>query len=400
MNACGIIVEYNPFHHGHVHHIKASKQKSNANTVIAVMSGNFLQRGEPAIIDKFHRAKAAIQTGVDIVLELPYPYAVQSSELFAKGAIFSLYEMGVDSICFGSEAGTIHTFIQATNQLNKVKESYEQILHQQLNRGDAFPVASSKAYEAIGLSNLFMNQPNNILGLSYTKTIINNDLPIEPITIKRIHNEYHDTTIDHAIASATSIRKELLSKGLTHNVLNTLPPSSLEQIQQYKNKTTVWHDWEAYFPYIHYKVMSMEASQLKTILGVDEGLEYRIKETAINALTFSDWLNKIKTKRYTTTRLQRMFTHILTHTTKEESEQYKTMTSVPYLRLLAMSNNGRNYINHMKKQLKIPLITNLKRDLSADIRIDERATNVYYSILHPKLRIKLRKQEFTGPIFR
>lgn len=400
MKACGIIVEYNPFHQGHVHHIKESKLKANADIIIAVMSGNFLQRGEPAIIDKFHRAKAAIQTGVDIILELPYPYAVQSSESFAKGAVYSLYELGASSICFGSEAGTIHPFIQATSMLNQSKETYEQVLHKQLDQGDAFPLASNKASDAIGLDTLNMNQPNNILGLSYTKTILNNQLPIKPLTIKRIHNEYHDTSIHHSIASATSIRNELLNNGITSNILNTLPASSIEQIQQYKNKTTIWHDWEAYFPYLHYKIMTMESSQLKDLLGVDEGLEYRIKETAFNAMTFSDWLNKIKTKRYTVTRLQRMFTHILTHTTKEENEMYKKLTSVPYLRLLGMSDDGRNYINQKKKQLNIPLITNLKRDLPFNLRVDERATNIYYSILQPKQRKILRQQEFIGPIFR
>src|SRR5699024_8175339 len=121
MKATGIIVEYNPFHNGHAHHLQATKQKTQADIVIAVMSGNFLQRGEPAIIDKYHRAKAAIQNGVDIVNELPYTYAVKSSELIAKGTVYSLYELGVSSICFGSEAGEVPPFLQATSMLEQSK---------------------------------------------------------------------------------------------------------------------------------------------------------------------------------------------------------------------------------------------------------------------------------------
>lgn len=399
MKAAGIIVEYNPYHNGHVHHLQATKEKTQADVIIAVMSGNFLQRGEPAIIDKFHRAKAAIQTGVDIVLELPYPYAVQSSELFAKGAVYSLYELGVTSICFGSEAGVIDPFLQAVSKLDQSKNIYELELHKHLHQGDAFPVASSKAYDAIGLDILKMNQPNNILGLSYTKTILKNNLPIEPLTIQRVHNAYHDTSINHKIASATSIRKELLMNGLSETVINTLPDATISQLHQYKKISTVWHQWEHYFPYLHYKITSMKSSELEDFLGVDEGLEHRIKETAPYILSYSNWLDKVKTKRYTTNRLQRMFTHILTHTTKEENERFKHLNSVPYLRLLGMNKNGRQYISQQKKHLGIPLITNLKRDLPHEYLLDERATNMYYSILKPEQRIPLRKQEFKGPYF-
>lgn len=399
MKATGIIVEYNPFHNGHVHHLQAAKQKTQADIVIAVMSGNFLQRGEPAIIDKFHRAKAAIQTGVDIVIELPYPYAVQSSELFAKGAVYSLYELGVTSICFGSEEGKINPFIQAASMLEQSKALYELELHKHLDEGDGFPVASSKAYDAIGLDVLKMNEPNNILGLSYTKTILENNLQIEPLTIQRVHNAYHDTSINHSISSATSIRKELLMYGLSQTVTNTLPSATIKQLKQYKTKSTVWHHWEHYFPFLHYKITSMKPSELKNFLGVDEGLEHRIKETASYTKSYSNWLEKIKTKRYTTNRLQRMFTHILTHTTKEENNRIQQLNSIPYLRLLGMNKSGRHYINQQKKHLSIPLITNLKRDMPHDYLLDERATNIYYSFLHPEQRTALRKQEFSGPYF-
>lgn len=400
MKACGLIVEYNPFHNGHLHHLKEAKALSGATVIIAIMSGNFLQRGEPAIIDKHFRTRAALNSGVDIVLELPYPYAVQSSELFAKGALRSLHELGVDSICFGSEIGSIEPFIQTVHTLNKSQNKYDNLVKYYMDQGYAFPQASNEAYKKIGISSLDVMQPNNILGLSYTKTIINEHLTIKPLTIKRINNDYHDETINDHIASATSIRKALHKDKQTKDITHTLPEATVQQLNEYKKTTTIWHHWEHYFPLLHYKVMTMESEQLATILGVDEGLENRIKQTARHAHSFAHWLDKIKTKRYTQTRLQRMFVHILTNTTKQAIKPFTNNNNIPYLRLLGMSDLGQAYINQRKKQFTVPLITNIKRDSPADITIDERATDAYYAVLDAHTRIKLRKQSFMGPIFK
>src|SRR5699024_6921231 len=171
MKACGLVVEYNPFHFGHLHHLTSSKTLTNADCMIAVMSGNFLQRGEPAIMDKCHRTTAALASGVDIVIELPYSYAVQNSTLFAEGAIKSLHQLGVSSICFGSETGSIEPFSQASTYIQRHQETYQEALQRYLKQGDAFPSASSKAYKEIGLSALDLSKPNNILGLSYVQAI-------------------------------------------------------------------------------------------------------------------------------------------------------------------------------------------------------------------------------------
>src|SRR5690625_4231792 len=142
MKACGLVVEYNPLHNGHLHHIEAAKEKSNADCIIAVMSGPFLQRGEPAIIDKFHRTRAALAAGADIIIELPYAYAVQSSELFAKGAIHTLHQIGVNSICFGSEVGKIEPFIQTVHTLQTTLTDYNRVVKAYLDKGHAFPQAT------------------------------------------------------------------------------------------------------------------------------------------------------------------------------------------------------------------------------------------------------------------
>lgn len=394
MKACGLVVEYNPFHNGHQYHVNQAKQASNADCVIAIMSGPFLQRGEPAIIDKFHRAKAALHSGVDIVLELPYIFAVQSSEYFGMGAILTLNEIGVSHICFGSESGQIEDFTYSYHLLNKNKQKFDETIQYYLNQGYSFPKASDLAYEKIGLKQIDMLQPNNILGMSYVTAIIDNDLPIKPLTIKRIHSNYHDEEITSNIASATSIRQSLINKGISV-VEQTFPTETLSALNNYKNITGQWHTWEDYFPFLIYRILTMDVNQLKQIKGVDEGLEHRIKEKAENATSFLDLMNNIKTKRYTWTRLQRMFTHILTNTLKKDYDLLN-IREVPYIRLLGMTSKGKQYLNTVKKDLNVPLLPQLSRN--HELSIDEKASRTYYSILSPEKRNKMFHQEISRPI--
>jgi len=398
VKASGLIVEYNPFHFGHLHHIKEAKKKADADCIIAVMSGNFLQRGEPAIIDKFHRTKAAITSGVDIVIELPYAYAVQSSELFAKGAVKSLSQMGVNSICFGSESGNIEPFLKAYTVIEKNKTDYEYALQKQLNKGDSFPVACQKAYQAIDLTEIDLLQPNNILGFSYVNAIKNLNLPITPLTIQRINSGYHDQEINTHIASATSIRKEFMTNGFSNKMTSTLPSSSLQQFKKYYHTAGDIHDWERYFPLLRYQVLSQEPEQLSTIHGVDEGLEYRLKRTVKQAQSMESWISLIKTKRYTQTRIQRCFVHILTNTTKQSIQQFIGLESLPYIRLLGMSKTGQSYLNSYKKNMEVPIYTGLNKFNKSALNLDEKAQEIYYTSLPIPIQHSLKKQEFKLPI--
>ena len=398
VKASGLIVEYNPFHFGHLHHVKEAKKKANVDCIIAVMSGSFLQRGEPAIVDKFHRTKAAISSGVDIVIELPYAYAVQSSELFAEGAVKSLAQMGVNSICFGSESGNIEPFLKAYTVIEKNKPDYEYALQKQLNKGDSFPVASQKAYQAIDLTEIDLLQPNNILGFSYVNAIKHLNLPITPLTIQRIQSGYHDQEIDTHIASATSIRKEFMTNGFSNKMTSTLPVESLQQFKKYYQTAGEIHDWEKYFPLLRYQVLSQEPEQLSTIHGVDEGLEYRLKRTVKQAESIEHWLSLIKTKRYTQTRLQRCFVHILTNTTKQSIQQFIGLESLPYIRLLGMSKTGQSYLNSYKKNVEVPIYTGLNKFNKTALHLDEKAQEIYYTSLPVTLQQSLKKQEFKLPI--
>lgn len=399
MKACGLIVEYNPFHYGHLYHIQKAKELSGADCVIAIMSGSFLQRGEPAIIDKFYRAKAALKAGVDIVLELPYAYAVQSSTYFAHGAVLSLAKMGIHSLCFGSESGRIDEFLQSYSLVQKNEQFIKPAVKSYLNKGMAYPKAYQLAYQEQIQSSppLDITKPNNILGLSYVQTILDHQLPIEMLTIQRLKSDYHEQQITGKIASATSIRRQLIEKDYINGpIQQTMPEDMVQLLKEYKEKTSLWHTWEKYFPFLHYRVMTMKEEKLQQIKGVDEGLENRIKETAKKATTFHHWMQAIKTKRYTWTRLQRMFVHILTNTTKKETiNKHK----IPYLRILGMSQTGRKYLNQTKKKIDVPLFTQLKRDPHPILKMEERATNAYYSILPAKTYHKMRKQEVTPPIF-
>ncbi|MFD1067243.1 nucleotidyltransferase [Oceanobacillus locisalsi] len=398
MEACGLVVEYNPFHYGHQYHLKQARKETDADCMIAVMSGNFLQRGEPAILDKYHRAKAAILGGVDLVVELPYAYAVQNSDHFARGAIETLFHSGVSAVCFGSESGNIAAFTDAYQLQKEHLYAYEANLKRYLNQGFSYPDAATKAYRHIsGLSEILdVSQPNNILGLGYVRAIKDAHYPIRPVTIQRIENNYHDTAITGKIASATSIRKEVLTNTSTSaSAADSMPDETLQILTSYKQKAGHWHDWELYFPFLKYRVQTMNAAELEQIEGVIEGLEHRIKRTAAEASTFQDWMHALKTKRYTWTRLQRIFVHILTNTKKEEQILGH---DTGYVRVLGMNKTGQTYLNQQKKQADLPFITKINQISHPFLQIEERAAKAYYSVLAADKQRNFFLQEMTSPI--
>lgn len=400
MHACGLVVEYNPFHHGHQYHLQMAKKQTDADCVIAVMSGNFLQRGEPAIADKFSRTKMAIDQGVDIVVELPYSSTVQHSDLFSQGAVEVLNKMLVSSICFGSENGDITAFKRVFDQYKGNQILFNKTLKHELSLGKSFPNANHKAFQKIGLDGidkLDLMQPNNILGFGYLKAIEKINPAIQPFTIQRKQSNYHDEHITTPLASATSIRHALFSnEQLNETTKEAISQNSLNQLMHYKQKTGTWHSWDDYFSLLQYRVLTMSKEELKNIHGVDEGIENRIIRTAKEATTFFEWIQELKTKRYTQTRLQRIFTHILTNTTKQSIKKMQQMP-VPYIRLLGLSEQGKLYLNSTKKDRTVPLLTQFKNQTSLMMSIEERATDAYYAILPPKIRKEMRKQELEPP---
>ncbi|SFM00266.1 Predicted nucleotidyltransferase [Gracilibacillus orientalis] len=404
MKACGLIVEYNPYHNGHHYHFQQAKIVSGAECMVAVMSGNFLQRGEPAIVDKFSRAKMAIQQGVDLVIELPYFYAVQHSELFANGAIKILNSLQVDSLCFGSEHGEIDDFNTLYHFITEHQKNYDLYLTEALNQGNSYPKANDIAFSKIGGENLSIDfaKPNNILGYQYVKNIYDLHTTIFPYTIKRIKNNYHDREINDPIASATSIRKQLLTAHTntnTNELNDTIPSITNESLESYKELHSSWHYWEAYFPLLKYRVLTMRKDEFANIHGIKEGLENRIINTAKKAESFSEWMELLKTKRYTWTSLQRVFTHILTNTYASEIEAYVTEKKPSAIRILAMSKNGQNYLSARKKEIDVEWYTSNKHPYPYQA-FDDRIDHAYYSILPLTSQQYLTKQAYQKPIFK
>jgi predicted nucleotidyltransferase len=399
MKAVGIIVEYNPFHNGHLYHLQETKKQTGADCVIAVMSGNFLQRGEPALVSKWARTKMALSAGVDIVIELPYAFAVQAAERFANGAVMLLHALHCAEICFGSENGDITAFLEAAATFFQQKEEHDRYVQEALQKGLSYPQANAEAWKRFRSAALDLTKPNNMLGFAYVKAILQHELPITPRTIRRIASNYHDETFSHSsIASATSLRKALQgSLDKLETIAPYIPAATKQILKQYHDAYGTLHEWEAYFPFLKYRIMTAEEAELRQIAGVEEGIEYRLKQAIATASTFSAFIDKVKTKRYTWTRLQRTCTHILTNFTKEQQNQTETPT---YIRLLGMTENGRRYLQLVKKDLSLPLVTKVaKLKLDSIYEQEKKAASAYAAIFSEPLRTQVLKEEYaTAPI--
>ncbi|MDX8044915.1 nucleotidyltransferase [Gracilibacillus sp. S3-1-1] len=401
MKACGLIVEYNPYHNGHHYHLQQAKKITGAECMIAVMSGNFLQRGEPALVDKFTRAKMAIEQGIDLVVELPYFYAVQHSELFANGAIKILHHLATDFLCFGSEHGEIADFNHLYHFIQQHHKAYDVSLNRALKEGNSYPKAHDIAFHSIAGNdiNIDFTQPNNILGYQYIKNIYDLGTGITPLTIKRRNSDYHDTEIHGSIASATSIRHLLMEHQEQQQLANVVPQSTKEGIEQYKERFQSWHEWQAYFPLLQYKVLTMKKEEWKQIQGVKEGIENRIVETAKRADSFLSWMNSLKTKRYTWTSLQRIFTHILTNTYTKEVDAELRKEKPDAIRILGMNTTGKTYLNSIKKNSEVKWYTSNKKPYPYQT-MDDRIDHAYFSILPPSYQLQLKKQAYQSPILK
>ncbi|PEM02935.1 hypothetical protein CN602_12740 [Bacillus cereus] len=394
-----MVVEYNPFHNGHLYHVQETKKLTQSDIIIAVMSGPFLQRGEPALISKWYRTKMALANGVDLVVELPYVFATQKAETFANGAISILNALHVSEICFGSEDGQIENFYNTISVQKNEEETFNCLVKQFMDAGNSYAKATSDAFSHILTSekNIAMSQPNNILGFQYIKAILSQNSSIQAQTIKRFASHYHDETFnDQHIASATSIRKQLFSEeGSFTTIEPFLPQANASLLANYKQNYGILHNWEQYFSFFKYKLMTMSPGDLRHIYEIEEGLEHRILSKIQNSSSFYSFMEALKTKRYTWTRLQRACTHILTNTTKEEIRSANIEQHAPYIRLLGMSQKGQTYLSKNKKKIELPILTHTKTFDHAALDIEKKANSVYFSIMHEPLRTQLLKQDIT-----
>ncbi len=382
MKKIGIICEYNPFHNGHLYHISKIKEMFDDSLIILVMSGNFTQRGEASIIPKYSKCDIALLSGIDLVVELPFIFATQSADVFAKTSIEILDKLNVDYVVFGSETNDINKLTMlAKTQINNKK--YDKLVKEYLDKGVNYPTALSKALYQ--LTDKKIDKPNDILGVSYIREILKLNSNITPICIKR-SNDYNSIELNDNITSASSIRYALLNGD---NVKNYVP----EYVYDYLKNPIFTKN---YFNLLKYKIMT--ENTLEEYQTVDEGIQNRIKKCIINSKDLDDLILKVKTKRYTYNKLSRMFIHILCNLKKEEVKKYN---KISYIRVLGFNIKGRNYLNEIKKSIDIPIITNFSRTNDPILDIEMRSTCVYASILNEKDKINLIESEYKDfPIIR
>ncbi|WP_455661865.1 nucleotidyltransferase [Pradoshia sp.] len=399
MKAAGLVVEYNPFHNGHQYHLDQSLAYTKADLAVGVMSGNFLQRGEPAIVNKWARTRMALEAGVDLIVELPFVHAVQKAEYFAEAAVLLLEELQCDWVCFGSEQGNIQPFMDTYDLLDEHADFINNHAKHFMDEGHSYPKAMALAYGELKHTHphmLTLDQPNNILGFHYVSAILKNKLSIQPVTIQRTGSGYHDADLPkNSIASATAIRKELTSEGRLEDVARFLPRTSYEILSDYHEEMNTWHTWEMYWPYVKLKLLTTSPDRLKDIYEMKEGLENRLISAAQTSATFLDFMNKVKTKRYTWTRLQRLLTYLLVNITNDCIPQDLKPT---YIRVLGFSQKGREYIQSLKKEKGHLLLTRPAASNDPILAIEQRSANVHASVLPPELWQHVQKREYQPPV--
>lgn len=367
MEIIGIVAEYNPFHNGHLYQIQKIKEKYPDSILVAVVSSTFTQRGTVSILNKWTKTKIALDNHIDIVIELPFVYATQSSDIFAKGAVTLLNKLKVTRIIFGTERDNLNELsLSADIQLNNKK--YHKLVKLYLSKGLNYPTATNKALE--DLTGQVVTTPNDLLALSYIKEIKSNNYQIKYENIKRT-SSYHGTEINNNITSASNIRKLYQE----NKDIDNLIPYSKEQLYKV--------DMNKFLPLLKYQIF-LNQDNLNKYQTVDEGIEGRIIKYITKSSTYEELINNIKTKRYTYNKISRMLLHILISFTKEEAQNI----NIDYIRLLGFSPNSKHYLNKIKKELDVPLITGYKKNISKVLDIELRTTKIYTLIIGNELLLE------------
>ncbi len=369
MQAVGIIAEYNPFHNGHKWHTETAREASGCPFVIAVMSGNFVQRGEPAIFDKWQRAEMAINSGVDLVVELPVVYAVRSAQYFATGGIRLLNSLGiVNHVCFGTE----HDNLQILSDIAQAAECQQikQKLHENLKTGSTYAAALGQALQQqCDIGNDLISAPNNILAIEYLRAIMTYASGLIPLPVKRQHTSYHNTEITAPFASATAIRQALLTKMQVDDELEAvIPPTSKNIIAETLRTMRGPVNLNSFSNIILAKLRTANSEYLAGLPDVSEGLHHRIGDYAIKTSNIDELLNMCKSKRYTRTRLQRIIIHALLGITKSQLAKFDESGPL-YARVLAFNQRGRQILKHISHNAAVPVITKTTHFLTSKQRM-------------------------------
>jgi predicted nucleotidyltransferase len=393
LSVLGLIVEYNPLHNGHLYHFNTSLDITQAEYSICVTSGNFVQRGEPAVVDKWSRTLMALHAGIDLVIEIPVIFCVQSAESFSYGAISILNSLGVvDTLCFGSEIGEIDFLKKIAYIISNEPEEYREHIRQGIDSGLSFAVSRSKAVikylkgdldsEQLSEIEHMLQSSNNILGLEYIKWLIRLNSQITPVTIKRMYSNYNDLSIDTPFASATAIRSNIREN--IDSITNIVPYYTLDILKKQFSlgKGPVY--LEDYSQALLCMLRKMSLEEISKVMDVNEGLEHRIKKASLISGDITKLISNIKSKRYAETRIRRILVHLLLGMQKNDFSLAKHAGGPQYIRVLGFSEKGKKLLSTIKQRCSLPIITNVgdykkynNPILKEMIELDIRATDIY-----------------------
>lgn len=375
MRVGAVIAEYNPFHCGHEYQIEVYRKHYNPDLVIALMSGHFVQRGEPAIIDKWSRAKMALHSGIDLVIELPVINVLQSADYFGMAGVQLATTLGASDLFCGVESGEAPDYLKLAKQWEDALKNSDRTSHYELSLSEWAETFLPEHFRTI------LNGSNNILAFSYAKAILEQSGALNLVTIKRSGRDYNDLAFATGeFASGTAIRRALKSGQLPTDLHKQLPEMSIHQLSQQDQ----WIDWESLWPFLKYRLLTENIESLQNIFQMEGGLESRLIRAAVSSYSASDFFSKIKTKRYSLSRLKRLCLYVLLQITKEVVHDSRQREAP--IRILGFTENGRKYLsNYLKKQthLKNRLVTNLGREHNKTLKWDIRAGRLY-QLAHPE----------------
>lgn len=372
---CGIIAEYNPLHNGHIYHIRETRRIGKVDFVVAIISGNFMQRGVPAILDKWTRGRLVVEAGsVDLVLEIPYFIATESAEYYAKGSIGILESLGViDSVSFGSEKGSVEELKDIAKLLREEPFKYSDKLTEYIAEGMSFPKARERAVaEFLGDEySKMLRLPNNILAVEYLKHIKS----MQAITIKR-QGGYHADDAGPEYPSATGIRKKILDNKYDI-VKNSVPREVYEEITN-NSISGLSKSMKEYFNLIRTEIVKRNSSELENIQGITEGLENKIKKEIRYHDDYKGFVSSVKSKRYTMTAIERGLNHILMSIDKKEVEE-AFENEMWYTRVLALNDRGAFVLKKAKEKAGIKILNNINKEekLPELFKYDIMASDIY-----------------------
>ena len=372
MKACGIIAEYNPFHKGHHYQIEQIRKQTDADIIVVAMSGNFVQRGEPAIENKWHRAKMALENGADLIVELPTLSSTQATDWFAAGGVGILHAAKCQEIAFGVEDIRIDyqvAFEEWNSLQRQMKEYVTNDEMKSLTYASRLTLIAKESFGENSPLYRLMQQPNQQLGFAYVKEILFRNLPMDYLTIERKGNGHLDAKIqEEQFASGTALRKQLVKVERNHQLYAQLPYLEGVSSNEYRN------NWEQYWTLLKYQLERSSVDELRTIYQMDEGMEYRFKKCLPQANSFNDFIQLLKNKRWTWARLQRLCIYVLLGITNEQVTQYFGSIREPKeVTVLGFTKIGREYLKTLREE-ETEFITNYAHP---SLELQKKFDNIY-----------------------